>query len=79
MLFCTWHMLVQQNAEVPQKCPCLCFDCSLYNLLNEFMGSIDTSKNSLIRTNSRKFDPVKFNPAEYDGTFNPSEPQADSF
>ncbi|GAY62869.1 hypothetical protein CUMW_221210 [Citrus unshiu] len=64
---------IQQNVEVPQKCLCLGFDCSVYNLINEFMASIDRSKNSRIWGNSRKF-----NPSEYDGTFNP-EPQGVSF
>ncbi|KAL9428818.1 hypothetical protein AB3S75_030747 [Citrus x aurantiifolia] len=37
------------------------------------MASIDRSKNSRIWSNSRKF-----NPSEYDRTFNPAEPQGDS-
>ncbi|KAL9426045.1 hypothetical protein AB3S75_032918 [Citrus x aurantiifolia] len=64
---------ILQNVEVPQKCLRLCFDCSVYNLINEFMASIDRSKNSRIWGNSRKF-----NPSEYDGTFNrPNSPVRD--
>ncbi|KAL9428812.1 hypothetical protein AB3S75_030741 [Citrus x aurantiifolia] len=65
---------IQQNVEVPQKCLCLCFDCTLYDPIDEFMASIDRSKNSGIGGNSRKF-----NPSGYDGTFNPAEHQGDSY